>query len=141
MTRREILIVAGLLVVVILFCMFSCKVVPYTKESLFSREYPYEGFSEYTAEPAPKKASTADAAANKKKDTKTEGFESMPADITATDDKLDFYSQLPSSNKCKASPYSNSKGYLCMTQEANDLLVTRGGNATNELRIQDAPKN
>lgn len=142
MTRREILIVAVLLIVsILLLCMFSYRVVPYKKNTLFPREYPYEAFSDYAADAASTKAAIDCAPANKKKDTKTEGFDSMPADVTETDEKLDFYSQLESGSKCKPSPYSNSKGYLCMTQEANDLLITRGGNATNELRIQDAPKN
>jgi len=43
---------------------------------------------------------------------------------------VDIYSQAKGSSSCEASPYSNSTGYLCLNDEQEKLLKTRGGNQT-----------
>jgi len=46
---------------------------------------------------------------------------------------LDRFSQDEGSLACDATPYSNSKGYLCMDDAQIQLLKTRGGNQTGSL--------
>uniref|UniRef100_A0A6C0B7Y3 Uncharacterized protein n=1 Tax=viral metagenome TaxID=1070528 RepID=A0A6C0B7Y3_9ZZZZ len=41
---------------------------------------------------------------------------------------LDIYSQAKGSSSCEPGPYSNSGGYLCLNDEQNAQLQTRGGN-------------
>jgi hypothetical protein len=47
-----------------------------------------------------------------------------------SDSILDTYSLDEGSIMCGASPYSNSHGYICMTDQQKQLLMTRGGNQT-----------
>jgi len=47
-----------------------------------------------------------------------------------SDSVLDTYSLNEGSIMCNASPYSNSQGYICMTDKQKQLLTTRGGNQT-----------
>lgn len=53
-----------------------------------------------------------------------------------TDNKLDYFSQLSSGIKCELSPYSNSKGYICLDSKAIKLLKTRGGNMSDNQDSQ-----
>lgn len=46
---------------------------------------------------------------------------------------LDRFSQDAGSLSCDATPYSNSKGYLCMDDVQIRLLKTRGGNQSGSL--------
>jgi len=71
------------------------------------------------------------------KDPKQEnkqGFDNMliSSSYPINDDKLDYFSQLSSGIKCNTSPFSNSKGYICLDAKAIHLLKTRGGNMADK---------
>ena len=59
-----------------------------------------------------------------------EGMQSINPSPINTKSTLDMYSYADGSYSCTPSPYSNSKGYLCMNEEQTKLLYTRGGNQT-----------
>jgi len=119
--------------------MFSASstAMPHDK-SIFSKQYPYEGFRNVSYSTYPK---------NDPIDQKTQydivppkqpvqpvwglrGLYGPPDQNTA----LDIYSTAPGSisEQCwvTSSGYTNSKGYLCMNEEQLKMLTTRGGNQT-----------
>jgi hypothetical protein len=64
------------------------------------------------------------------KKEKIEGFELYGASYNDNSYKPELFSSLDGNcNDNVRFPYTNSKGYLCMTDEAVRLLTTRGGNA------------
>jgi len=127
--------VIALIVVVVLIVIFSTcagcyNVVPYDN-TVFSIEYPYEGFGGVKSgiDSAVSKITGASEKEEKKeKDAKqVEGFGLMPAPY-GVEAPIDRFSALKSDKTCAGSPYSTSTGYLCMDKEAEKLLRTRGGN-------------
>ena len=111
-------------------------------------EYPYEGFSEYQSSFATRdgkspvvdakaKALKADAKALKAETKAKEGFETMVEQKASTltgsvygDEKpVAFLYNNDASTTCKNYGYTNSKGFICMSDSDIKLLTTRGGNA------------
>jgi hypothetical protein len=127
MTLREQMLFLGfILFVVIILSLSMPSVVPYHKDSLFSKEFPYEGFagfSEYTSNTPVEKKESSEV-------KKVEGFEGLKPSLLNSSEKLDIFSDFEGKNTCTPSSYSNSKGYLCLDDKATQLLLTRGGNAS-----------
>lgn len=123
-TKFQLLLLGFILLVVIIISLSNAGPVPYHENTLFPKEYPYkEGLS------SKNKEETGD----KKKDgIKTEGFEGLQSSPYTDEKPIDYFSQLPSGGNCEYSPYSNSKGYLCLDEKAKNLLLTRGGNQTGK---------
>jgi hypothetical protein len=108
-----------------------------TKSTL--SEYPYEGFASYqesfesrddkeTIKPEPSKSAVTKT---------TEGFETMPEEKVSTlsgstygvDKPVAFLYNNDANTTCKNYGYTNSKGFICMSESDIKLLTTRGGNA------------
>jgi hypothetical protein len=124
MTLREQMLFLGfILFVVIVLSLSMPSVVPYRKDTLFSKEFPYEGFSgaEYNSTEQIKEKFEVE---------KLEGFEGLQYSPLNSPEKLDIFSDFDGKNTCTPSSYSNSKGYLCLDDNATKLLLTRGGNAS-----------
>jgi hypothetical protein len=124
----------------------SDSVVPYSKDTLFSNMYNYEGMETMPNLPEPltteqfnaaveslKSIDSSDngsgAAGPENETRKVEGFALQPApfgDFQA----LDRFGSTPSGPQCfgKSSGYSKSLGPLCLSKEDARLLSTRGGN-------------
>jgi hypothetical protein len=154
MKLRSIHIILIVILVVAIFIITSSNtVVPYSKDTLFSHMYKYEGM-ENTNEPGklPEPLTNADFIAavdaikkeTEKKDKdgfsitkdfegpkKVEGFHLQPAPF-ADSQVLDRYGSTPSGSQCfgNSSGYSKSLGPLCLSKEDARLLSTRGGNIT-----------
>ena len=103
-------------------------------------EYPYEGFAEYqeTFKERDIAQPTAQHAIAKTKDDKQkEAFETMTKQKVSTlsgstygDEKpVAFLYNNDASTTCKNYGYTNSKGFICMSDSDIQLLTTRGGNA------------
>jgi len=117
MKNATILFLGIVLFMILVISLFSSTVVvPYSKDSLFSIESPYEGFAGKKEGMNPPK--------------KVEGFEGLQSSPLGDEKPLDVYSNLSSSTTCEPGPYSNSTGFLCLDKKAKDLLMTRGGNQT-----------
>jgi hypothetical protein len=98
------------------------SVVPYRKDTLFSKEFPYEGFgSEYQSNVPVKEKFEVE---------KVEGFKGLQSSPLNSSEKLDIFSDLEVSTKCASSGLSKNSGFLCLDDNATKLLSTRGGNAT-----------
>lgn len=124
MKNTPIIIFGLFLFFILLLSVFSSTVViPYKKDTLFSNEYPYEGFSEINDKK------------EKKGPIKVEGFEGLQSSPLGDGNEIDLFSKLPSNKTCEPGPYSNSTGYLCYDKTSKDLLMTRGGNQTTPSQI------
>ena len=127
------IILIVILVVSILLITSSDSVVPYSRDTLFSNMYRYEGMA-MPPNPPPSipsiQMSNDNAPAQEKKEPKmVEGFALRPAPFDDST-KLDRYSNTPSGPQCfgQSGGYSNSLGPLCFSDEDVRLLSTRGGN-------------
>jgi len=110
------------------------KYSPYKKETLFSREYPYEAFGNQFPEVSHNAASVEN---EESVETDTKGvlgiFEAdglKASALNTTDQSIDMVSKLKGSPECVGSSmgYSNSKGGLCWTPELKNQFSSRGGN-------------
>ena len=125
----------------------STKVKAYQQVSSKLSMYPYrEGYEtnpEVTSEPPAEMMEylekTAKMETKKEEFTKREGFESISnklvwGDYGRQEKPLDIMSQLPSSPDCGAgaSGLSNSRGYLCLSNEVKQLYKSRGGNSSGQ---------
>lgn len=97
--------------------------VPYSPDMLFSRMFPYEGFSINPLEYAP--TSDKPTASHK-----LAGFSGIYGTADNSGNSLDIFSTAPGDMTCTSYGYANSRGFLCMDQEQSRLLRSRGGNAS-----------
>jgi hypothetical protein len=109
-------VIIGLFVVLSLV-MGTCNVQPYSSDSLFKHEYPYEGF-----EPNKDKKS--------ENYNKVEGFEGLMPAPFAENKMLDPFFKAETKPECQGSGLTKGNGSLCLTPELEMLLKTRGKNAT-----------
>jgi hypothetical protein len=109
-------VIIGLFVVLSLV-MGTCNVQPYSSDSLFKHEYPYEGFET-------KKENMKDG------DKKVEGFEGLMPAPFAENKMLDPFFKAETKPECQGSGLTKGNGSLCLTPELEMLLKTRGKNAT-----------
>jgi hypothetical protein len=143
-TKTNLLILVGALVLIILYSLSSTSIIPYSRTKL--NMYTYEGYENNEATPpptpenlpssaptVPPNPATSNADSNKPK--KTEGFEGLQGSALATQSSsIDYFSTLPAGKQCELGPYSNSKGYICLDENAKRMLSTRGGNAQGALQ-------
>jgi hypothetical protein len=132
------IILIVILVVSILLITSSDSVAPYSKDTLFSNMYRYEGMAmpeiPPTQPPTPPGSdgmfgSMGNPMQDKKEPKMVEGFALHPAPFN-DNAILDRYGNTPSGPKCfgQSGGYSNSLGPLCFSKEDVRLLSTRGGN-------------
>lgn len=123
-----------LFVVVIFYANFGGSTyVPYTKNTLFSKMYPYEGFEDF-----PGRVRGAANVSGKENgiETATKGvrnvFEGkgLQGGIYGDFRSIDEVSKLKGSAECvgKSMGYSNSLGGLCIGDDLKKKMTTRGGN-------------
>lgn len=152
MKLKTVHIVLIFIFVALLIAIFSKanNVLPYSKDTLFSNMYKYEGlvggmspeqaFSE-------KKGDAAEGIKNQikemynqvnmkkeensEKGKQVEGFALQPAPFNG-ESELDIYTKVQGSAACfsKSAGLTNSMGGLCLEGESLRLLTTRGGNST-----------
>ena len=134
------IIISVIVISVIIFSMLcSCSTVrPYSPSTIFSHEYPYEGFA--NLEYLNNDAKTNDLVVNKHllenqnaaDCKKVHGFNGLFCKPGVADNKIDKFSGVEGDSKCfgQSSGLSNSKGSLCLGSDLTRLLQTRGGNQT-----------
>lgn len=117
--------------------LISTTVVqPYSEDTIFARQFPYEGFSNYgSANDKP----NADSMINDylmqgagAECTKVYGFDGLFCKPNVADSKIDKFSEIKGDASClgKSSGLSNSMGGLCLDDNMQNMLRTRGGNQT-----------
>jgi hypothetical protein len=117
----------------------SCTVVsPYSEDSIFSKQYKYEGFGDYSSATAQSNSDSPSMshsiATNATECKKIYGFDGLFCKPYVADGKLDPFGDAEANASCKgkSSGLANSKGYLCLNEKQISLLSTRGGNATGK---------
>uniref|UniRef100_A0A6C0JJP5 Uncharacterized protein n=1 Tax=viral metagenome TaxID=1070528 RepID=A0A6C0JJP5_9ZZZZ len=105
----------------------------YHRDTLFSHEFPYEGFSNIessNSDPYINDLMIKNANANDCK--KVHGIDGLFCKPFVADSRIDRFSEAKGSASCfgKSSGLSNSKGSLCLGNDLTTLLRTRGGNQT-----------
>jgi hypothetical protein len=108
--------------------MISTTIVqPYSEDTIFTQQFPYEGFSNYS--------NTTDSINTDSKVsecTKVYGFDGLFCKPYVADNSLDKFSEVKGDPSCfgKSSGLSNSMGSLCLDNNLSEMLRTRGGNQT-----------
>jgi hypothetical protein len=118
------------------------KVLPYSNNNIFSREYPYEGFHnlEYSTNDTNKTNDSYQSflinSSSNNECKKVYGFDGLFCKPYVADRKIDPLEILDTTN-CRetSSGFSNSKGNLCFNDNQKKLLSTRGGNATGSPSV------
>jgi len=130
--NRQVLFLIAILVIIALLITFSNSSMfrPYNPYTVFSNYYPYEGLSNLADTAQEFKPSVLSNITTKP--SKKEGFLNLQSAPVDSEKPIDIFSQIPGSLQCDriASNLHNSKGGLCLTKKAHDLLSTRGGNLT-----------
>lgn len=131
--RFNLLIIAAILLIVI-FMATAQGYVPYSKATLFSKQFKYEGMTSI-ADTASKFENTP--LVNEKKSVekdgkeKVEGFQGLQTSPYTDYAPIDRLGQLKSTTKCEQSIFSTSTGFVCLDDETKKLLASRGGNASS----------
>ena len=126
---------------IIMSLICSCSgVVPYSSNSVFTHEYPYEGFAGMSAnymnnDPKQSDSGVTNLLMNNPNSfdcKKVHGFDGLYCKPDAAAAKIDKFSDAQGDTKCfgQSSGLSNSKGSLCLGSDLTKLLQTRGGNQT-----------
>lgn len=140
--NNSLLFFGVIILIVIAISVFvgSASVMPYSKDTLFSIQYPYEGFQgvnplEYTTNSDHKAMDsyTSFLIGNQSVDCKKVwGFDGLYCKPYVADNKLDVFSEAEGKKDCKGVGLTNSLGNLCLNEVQKNLLSTRGGNSTGK---------
>ena len=141
MKDSTILVAIVFLVVMFLSLWFSVTpYVPYSPDTLFSQQYPYEGFSQLAYTTTSNNSPLDDtyllrSITPQPVDCKKVGGFSecgVFCNPSSPEQQVDIYSCTDSNKECigNSSGLSNSKGALCLNANHIKLLQTRGGNAS-----------
>ena len=136
-------IIASVILIVIFFMMYAGTktFTPYDAATIFSHQYPYEGFESihHSMDYINTKTNQGDKYTsflmNGGSDLdckKVYGFDGLFCNPKSAEQKIDIYSDIKGSASCigKSSGLTNSKGGLCLDKIQTDMLLTRGGNQT-----------
>jgi hypothetical protein len=155
--RLDFIIAAVVLVVIVIVSISSSvvDVVPYNSNPMHAYQFSREGFSglNYSSIEGDKAtplsignaplgytdfsvSGVTTSAPNSSIATtaKIEGFEGLQSAAYSEEKPIDIYSQAKGTMECAPNPYSNSKGYLCMSEGELNLLRTRGGNQSAHFK-------
>jgi hypothetical protein len=114
----------------------TSTVQPYSEDTIFAKQFPYEGFSNYSNV---NNTPNTDAGIDKfmlqgpvSDCTKVYGFNGLFCKPNVADGSIDKFSEIKGSPAAfgKSSGLSNSMGSLSLDANAQKMLQTRGGNQT-----------
>jgi hypothetical protein len=138
---QNVIVAGAILFVMIIVMLNSTKTfIPYYEDSIFTHNYPYEGFEQmhnsqdYLINATNQGDSYKSFLINPSADAckKIYGFEGLYCSPSTPDAKLDQFGDIKGSVECvgKSSGLTNSRGGLCLDSAHIALLKTRGGNQT-----------
>ena len=127
---KHILVIAALYIIIVIALGFAVRVVPYSKDTLFAVEFPYEGFSSIQddaddEEPFSEMNENRESADCKK----VSGFNELFCSPNYNPQNNDKFSGTPGGASDNSYGLTNSMGKLQLTKEQIELLSTRGGNS------------
>jgi hypothetical protein len=124
---KHILLIAALYLIIIIALSFAIRVVPYSKDTLFAVEFPYEGFT--STQPETEPFSAIDEKSESADCKKVSGFNELYCSPTYNPPNNDKFSGTPGGASGDSYGLTNSMGKLQLTKEQIELLSTRGGNS------------
>jgi hypothetical protein len=140
--NKSLLLFAVIIFIVIAISALvgSKSVMPYSRDTLFSIQYPYEGFQgikplEYTTSGENKSIDSYSSflISNQSVDCKKVcGFDGLYCKPYVAGNKLDVFSDAEGKKDCQGVGLTNSLGNLCLNDVQKNLLTTRGGNSTGK---------
>ena len=140
--NKSLLLFAVIIFIVIAISVLvgSKSVMPYSRDTLFSIQYPYEGFQgikplEYTTNNEHKSMDsyTSFLINNQSVECKKVcGFDGLYCKPYVAGNKLDVFSDAEGKKDCQGVGLTNSLGNLCLNDVQKNLLTTRGGNSTGK---------
>ena len=132
---------SNIIIVVVIFSVIAYTILvsttivqPYSEDTIFARQFPYEGFSNYgNVDDSPNTDGGVNDLLLQKSGaecTKVYGFNGLFCKPFVADSTIDKFSEVKGDPSCygKSSGLSNSKGSLCLDQNLQNMLRTRGGN-------------
>ena len=132
----EFLIVVFLFLSVMIISSYgSTNIMPFESSSSTLSMFPYrDGFSDYNENVKIIQNSDSKGDVKPNKSDETAAQKLHWANYGIQEKPLDIMSQLPSSTDCLniSSGLSNSKGYLCPTDDIQTLFKSRGGNSSGQ---------
>ena len=140
--NKSLLLFAVIIFIVIAISVLvgSKSVMPYSRDTLFSVQYPFEGFQgvkslEYTTNNEHNAIDSYSSflISNQPLDCKKVwGFDGLYCKPYVADNKLDVFSEAEGKKDCQGVGLTNSLGNLCLNDVQKKLLTTRGGNSTGK---------
>lgn len=138
------LVIFGLIIMSLMAS--TVRVIPYNMADAFTKNFPYEGFEQMQSDLGYASASGAIVQdrlqsyalnSEQKGCKKVYGFDGLFCEPYLADTTLDIYSTATGSLACinKSSGLTNSKGSLCLDKNQKSMLMTRGGNSTDDSEI------
>jgi hypothetical protein len=130
---KHILVIAALYIIIVIALGFAIRVVPYSKDTLFAVEFPYEGFSSIQPDDLPKSSMEqfSEIAGNSESTNckKVSGFNELYCSPNYNPPNNDKFSGTPGGASGDSYGLTNSMGKLQLTKEQIELLSSRGGNS------------
>lgn len=130
---KHIIVIVALYLIITIALSFTIRVVPYSKDTMFAVEFPYEGFalmpSTYVTEPPMEPFSAIDEKSESSDCKKVSGFNELYCSPNYNPPNNDKFSGTPGGASDNSYGLTNSMGKLQLTKEQIALLSTRGGNS------------
>ena len=127
---KHIVVIVALYLLITIALSFTIRVVPYSNDSLFAIEFPYEGFAPNTyAQPQQEAFSAIDGKSESVECKKVSGFNELYCSPNYNPPNNDKFSGTPGGASDNSYGLTNSMGKLQLTKEQIALLSTRGGNS------------
>jgi len=128
---KHILVIAALYIIIVIALGFAVRVVPYSKDTLFAVEFPYEGFETSLPEDmlSEEPFSAIDGKTESADCKKVSGFNELYCSPNYNPPNNDKFSGTPGGASDNSYGLTNSMGKLQLTKEQIELLSTRGGNS------------
>jgi hypothetical protein len=141
LSTSTIVVLVAVFIIVLSTVCGCASFVPYSENTIFSKEYPYEGFTathhaeQYGNSNTNKVVDSYQSFLTTGDNTdckKIYGFDGLYCKPYVADNKIDAFGDTEGSLNCiaKSSGLSNSRGGLCLSETQKQLLMTRGGNQT-----------
>jgi len=128
---KHILVIAALYIIIVIALGCAVRVVPYSKDTLFAVEFPYEGFD--TIQPEDMLSEEPFSAIDGKTESadckKVSGFDELYCSPNYNPPNNDKFSGTPGGGSDNSFGLTNTMGKLQLTKEQIELLSTRGGNS------------
>lgn len=129
---KHIVVIIALYLIITIALSFTIRVVPYSNDSIFSIEFPYEGFA-LNKYAQPQQEQEPFAAIDEKSESveckKVSGFNELYCSPNYNPPNNDKFSGTPGGASDNSYGLTNSMGKLQLTKEQIALLSTRGGNS------------